>query len=62
MLSVVCSLPRSVTVAGVMLIPPRTMKPKVRLPIYQTKVSTIPLYWFPPQAGGVRDGGELAVA
>jgi hypothetical protein len=38
------------------------MKPKVELPIYQTKVSTIPLYWFPPQAGGVRGGGELAVA
>ena len=34
------------------------MKPKVRLPIYQTKVWTIPLYWFPPQAGGVRDSGE----
>ena len=30
------------------------MKPKVRLPIYQTKVWAIPLYWFSPQAGGRR--------
>jgi len=37
------------------------MKPDARLPIYQTKVSTIPLYWCSaPETGRMVELGELS--